>query len=48
MFVDWLTQPDDLVHQFLAALESARICNVRCEFDELAFSEPIPAVRTKH
>ncbi|MFJ2419270.1 hypothetical protein [Streptomyces brevispora] len=48
VFVHWLTKPDDLVHQDLAALESARIHGVRCEFDELAFFEHAPAARPQH
>ncbi|MGW0920670.1 hypothetical protein ACWD3J_16840 [Streptomyces sp. NPDC002755] len=48
MFVHWLTKPDDLVHQDLAALEAARIYGVRCELDELAFFEPMPAARAEH
>ncbi|MGO4460037.1 hypothetical protein AB4039_22475 [Streptomyces sp. M-16] len=37
MFVPWLTNPDDLVHQDLAALEAAHIYGGRCELDELVF-----------
>ncbi|MFJ8027846.1 hypothetical protein [Streptomyces sp. NPDC096311] len=48
VFVHWLTKPDDLVHQDLAALEAARIYGVRCELDELAFFEPIPAAHPQH
>ncbi|MFI8089119.1 hypothetical protein ACIF9R_12490 [Streptomyces sp. NPDC086080] len=48
VFVHWLTKPDDLVHQDLAALEAARIYGVRCEFDELAFFEHAPAARAQH
>lgn len=29
VFVHWLTQPDDLVHQDVAALEAARVYGVR-------------------
>jgi hypothetical protein len=43
-----LTKPDDLVHQDLAALEAARIYGVRCELDELASFEPMPAARAQH
>ncbi|MEU3049102.1 hypothetical protein ABZ705_21775 [Streptomyces sp. NPDC006984] len=42
VFVHWLTKPEDLVHQDLAALEAARIYGVRCELDELAFVYPMP------
>ncbi|MGW0538523.1 hypothetical protein [Streptomyces sp. NPDC003032] len=48
VFVHWLTKPDDLVHQDLATLEAARIYGVHCELDELAFFEPMPAVRAQH
>lgn len=48
VFVHWLTKPDDLVHQDLAALEDARIYGVRCELDELAFFEHAPAARPQH
>ncbi|MEV7870102.1 hypothetical protein AB0P17_29340 [Streptomyces sp. NPDC088124] len=48
VFVHWLTKPDDLVHQDLAALKAARIYGVRYELHELAFFEPTLAVRTKH
>lgn len=48
MFGHWLTRPDDPVHQDLAALEAARIYGVRCELDELAFFEPMPAARAEH
>ena len=48
VFVHWLTKPDDLVHQDLAALEAARIYGVRCELDELAFFEPMPAAYPQH
>ncbi|WP_329142921.1 hypothetical protein OIU91_04470 [Streptomyces sp. NBC_01456] len=48
VFVHWLTKPDDLVHQDLAALAAAHIYGVRCELDELAFFEPMPAARTKN
>ncbi|WP_030574166.1 hypothetical protein [Streptomyces aureocirculatus] len=49
VFVHWLTKPEDLVHQDLAALEAARIYGVRCELDELAFFEPMPtAPQHKH
>ncbi|MFC4506664.1 MULTISPECIES: hypothetical protein [Streptomyces] len=47
VLVHWLTKPDDLVHQDLAALEAARIHGVRCELEELAFFEPMPAVRAQ-
>ncbi|WP_405749279.1 hypothetical protein OG232_04225 [Streptomyces sp. NBC_01411] len=48
VFVHWLMNPDDLVHQDLTALEAAHIYGVRCDLDELAFFEPMPAVRAKH
>ena len=48
VFVHWLTKPDDLVHQDLAALEAAGIYGVRCELDELAFFEPTPAAHSQH
>ncbi|MGW3202289.1 hypothetical protein ACWDBD_48950 [Streptomyces sp. NPDC001118] len=48
VFVHWLTRPDDLVHQDIAALEAARMYGVRCELDELAFFEPMLAARAQH
>ncbi|MFK0154121.1 hypothetical protein ACIQVK_18870 [Streptomyces sp. NPDC090493] len=48
MFVRWLTKPDDLVRQDLAAFEAVRIDGVRCELDEFAFFDPAPAVRSQH
>lgn len=44
VFVHWLTKPGDLVHP----LEAARIYGVRCELDELAFFEPMPAAYPQH
>ncbi|WP_327357764.1 hypothetical protein [Streptomyces sp. NBC_01304] len=46
VFVHWLTT-GNLVHPDLADLEAARIHGVRCELDELAFFEPMPAVRAQ-
>ncbi|MFB7594634.1 hypothetical protein [Streptomyces sp. NPDC056160] len=46
VFVHWLTRPDDLVHQDLAYREAACIHGVRCELDELAFIDPMPAAHT--
>lgn len=48
VFVHWLTKPDDLVHQDLAALKAAHIYGVRCELDDLAFFEPMPATHPQH
>ncbi|WP_328492067.1 hypothetical protein OHS59_04425 [Streptomyces sp. NBC_00414] len=48
VFVRWLTKPDDLVHQDLAALDAARTYGVRCELDELASVEHAPAARPQH
>ncbi|WP_434598118.1 hypothetical protein [Streptomyces sp. A5-4] len=48
VFVHWLTKPDDLVHQDLAALEAARIYGVRRELGELAYFQSASAVPTKH
>ncbi|MFD4946996.1 hypothetical protein ACFWNT_31840 [Streptomyces sp. NPDC058409] len=47
VFVHWLTKPDDLVCQDLAALEAACIYGVRCELYELAYLESTPAVLTE-
>ncbi|MET9657865.1 hypothetical protein [Streptomyces sp. NPDC006510] len=44
VFVHWLTKPDDLVCQDLAALEAAGIYGVRCELYELVYLEGTPAV----
>ncbi|MCX5103558.1 hypothetical protein [Streptomyces sp. NBC_00439] len=44
VFVHWLTKPDDLVCQDLAALEAACIYGVRCELDELVYLESTPSV----
>ncbi|MFJ5725496.1 hypothetical protein [Streptomyces sp. NPDC093149] len=48
VFVHWLTKPDDLICQDLAALEAACIYGVRCELDELVYLESTPAVPTEH
>ncbi|MFF3127039.1 hypothetical protein ACFVRD_33110 [Streptomyces sp. NPDC057908] len=48
VFVHWLTKPDDLVCQDLAALEATCIYGVRCELDELVYLESTPAVPTEH
>lgn len=43
-----MTNPDDLVHQDLAALEAAHIYGGRCELDELVFFEPTRAAHPQH
>ncbi|MBL1115468.1 hypothetical protein JK364_24155 [Streptomyces sp. 110] len=43
-----MTKRDDLVHQDLTTLEAARIYGVRCELDELAFFEPMPAAHSQY
>ncbi|MFD9868522.1 hypothetical protein ACFXI8_27135 [Streptomyces niveus] len=48
MFVHRLRQPDDLVHQLLAAMEAAHIYDVRRELHEFAYFSFESAVPAEH